>query len=253
MKRTIRDVLGDVTSVLNQAIAIESILSVIIIFVISFVAFSLINLFPLILSSTFAVLYLINVWVKNKEKYTIQMIESKFPHLKDKLTTCFDTVSKDNFVIRNLRNDVSRELNRVDASRFFDFRRITFKSFAIVILIVGMLFVSSTGFKIIDSQKMLGDLDLDIDMDSILRGKEAKHIGSDDFADEEYASGEGLNIKITKSVDFNDLSDAEERDFKREEFVSYDELNAIGAEEYNDPMSEEEKDIVKNYFDRITR
>ena len=95
-------------------------------------------------------------------------------------------------------------------------------------------------FRLFDSENALSKINIGIDTNYRLPS----------FGKEESSSG-GLEFNMPNEIDLNDIEDVKNNDFKREEFLSYEELKAIGAKEYKDPITEEEKEVVKNYFDRI--
>lgn len=235
-RKTIKDVVG----VLNRIAFFNSLIDTTILFCILYLGLTLINLFPLELSLIFSVFYLISKWVGKKKYYTVQLIERKFPFLKDKLTTAKDTLNDDNFVISKLRIEVEKKVSKVDASSLFDFGRVFFKTSLVIGIIFLLLFVTAMDFRLFDSENALSKINIGIDTNYRLPS----------FGKEESSSG-GLEFNMPNEIDLNDIEDVKNNDFKREEFLSYEELKAIGAKEYKDPITEEEKEVVKNYFDRI--
>ena len=241
------DIIGDVVGILQEAALMNALINTCIVFLILYLGLSLINLFPLVLSITFSLFYLINIWIKKTDKYTAKFIEKKFPFLKDRLTTAKDTLGQENFVVTRLRIDVAQRLGKVDASAFFQTGKTTFTIFMILFLVFSLMFVTVIDFRLFDTEKAISNLNLDLSFSgsSIFSGTDGT------LGESNYSEGKGLEFLVSQTVDVTDLQDIEEKNFKKEEFISYDELNAIGAQEYKDPITEEEKEIVKNYFDKL--
>jgi hypothetical protein len=241
MKR-FNGVISDVVGILNEAAFLNALINAGILFLVLYLVLTLINFFPLVLSIIFSTFYLLNVWIKKTEKYSARYVEKKFPFLRDRLTTAKDTMKEDNFVISRLRIDVARRLNKVDASSFFAMGDSIFKVFIIIGIIFSLMFITIIDYRIFDGEAALGGLNLDF---SFGTGDELFKRGGNDN------SGGGLEFNVPETVDLTDIQDAEDKGFKKEQFVSYEDLEAIGAEEYKDPITEEEKEIVKNYFNKI--
>jgi hypothetical protein len=236
------NVINDVMGVLKKAIMINTILNTVILFLILYLFFTLINLLPLILSLIISLIYLVYIWAKKVRKYTINLVEEKFPDLKDRLTTARDTLDSDNYVVTKLRVDVTKKLRDAEAGDIFN-TKMMLKIIAIILIIFFIIFVTVKGWMIFDAEAAISRIKLGLDF-----GKDSS--SSDG---ESNANTTGIEFKVPKTIDYNDIGDAEEKTFKKEEFLSYDELNAIGAQEYNDPITEEEKEIVRSYFDKINK
>ena len=241
------DIIGDVVGILQEAALMNSLINTCIVFLILYLGLSLINLFPLILSITFSLFYLINIWIKKTDKYTARFVEKKFPFLKDKLTTAKDTLEQESFVVTRLRIDVAHRLSKVDASTFFQTGKTALKIFIIIFLVFSLMFITVIDFKLFDTEKAISNLNLDLSF----RGSSIFSGTGGTSGESNYSNGEGLEFLVSQTVDVTDLQTIEEKNFTREEFISYDELDAIGAQEYDDPITEEEKEIVKNYFDKL--
>ncbi len=243
--RKFGDVIGDIAGVLHEAAFLNALLNTCLVFMVLYFIFTLINLFPLIMAFLFSLLYLIMIWVKKTEKYTARLVEKRFPFLRDKLTTARDSMREDNFVINNLRMKVTERLSMVDASALFEMKRATIKTSMIVGVIFLLMFVAVVDFRIFDTEKALANLNFDIG------GGSSIFAGLGGSGEGKFGDGEGLEFRVPQTVDVTDIQDVEEKKFKKEEFLSYDELNAIGAKEYNDPITEEENEVLKSYFNKI--
>ncbi len=243
------EIIEDVVEVLQEAALINVLINTCIVFLILYFALSLINLFPLTLSLVFAMFYLMKTWIEKTDKYTARLVEKRFPFLKDKLTTAKDTLNQNNFIVTKLRIDVAKRLHKVDASAFFQMGRTTSKILIIILIIFSLMFVTVIDFRIFDAEKIISKIDLDLNF----KGSSVFAGSGGTPGEGEYSGGDGLEFQVSQTVDVTDLQDVEEKKFKKEEFISYDELNAIGAQEYKDPITEEEKEIVKNYFNKLNQ
>lgn len=236
-----KEIIKDVVGVLNGAALLNTLLNTCSLFILLYLIFTLFNLFPFILASIISLFYLMSVWFKKTEKYTAKYVETKFPELKDKLTTAKDTLNDENFVVNKLRVDVAKRIRGVDASNFFNMGRSFGKLIGIIFIIFVLLTTTALDFRILDLENKMGRVGINF-------GNTGKLF---DFLDSDDEVTDGLEFHLTTTIDVTDIQDVEDKEFKKEEFISYDELHAIGAKEYKDPITEEEKEIVKNYFDKI--
>ncbi|MFW6233407.1 MAG: DUF7502 family protein [Nanoarchaeota archaeon] len=225
--------INDLFDVLTEAALLNTILNTIIVFLISYIFLSLINLIPLSLSIIISMIYLLFIWIKKSSFYNIKYVEKKYPFLKERLSTAKETINKENFVINALRIDVSRRINHIDASSFFRTTRTMFKIIAIIFLLFSLMFLTVQDIKITNLNEKLGKLNLNF-LFSIF-SKDVEEENEYNFSDD---------FDPTKIDEIYDQ-------FKREEFINLDELDAIGSEQFKESITDEEKEIVKKYFETI--
>ncbi|WP_286019065.1 DUF7502 family protein, partial [Candidatus Venteria ishoeyi] len=139
-------VIKEVVSLLRGAILVNTFVNVAVVFSILFLILSLFNFFPGIIAGIISLLYFVKTLFKKNFYYTIKLIEEKFPFLKDKLGTAKDTLNEDNYIINELRTEVSKKLRKVNADSFFNLGKIYLKTFIIIIVIFAILISTTNGF-----------------------------------------------------------------------------------------------------------
>ena len=229
--------INELIDVLNEAALLNTILNTIIVFLISYIFFSLFNLFPISISTIISLLYLLYIWVKKSDFYDIKLVEKKFPFLKERLSTAKETINKDNFVINALRLDVSRRINHIDAISFFKAGRTVVKIIVILSLLFGILFVAANNIEIVDLNEKIGNINF-------------SGIFSFLFSSDEKDDKEKDELNLNDSIDAIQIDEIQDN-FKKEDFINLEDLEAIGSEEFIDSITEEEKEIVKKYFETI--
>ena len=244
--RNFKEIIGEVKGILKGAAILNTLQNVALLFLSMYLLFALFNLFPFAIASIISFFYLLSTWIKKTDVYTAKLVEKRFPFLKDKLTTAADTLNQENFVVNRLRVEVAKRLNDVDASSFFNIGKIIVKSGSILVVIFMLMFVTAIDFKIFDVRQALSGINIGFPNAPEFGDRKA---GGNDLE----LSDDGLKFHVPKTVDITDLQDVQDTSFKKEEFLSYDELIAIGAKDYEDPITEEEKEVVKNYFNRINK
>jgi hypothetical protein len=223
--------INELFGVLTEAALLNAILNTLIVFLVSYIFLTLINLIPLALSTIISMIYLLYIWIKKSSFYDIKLVEKKFPFLKERLSTAKETLDKDNFVINALRIDVSKRINHIDASSFYRTGRTILKISFILILLFGIIFFTANNIKIANLNEKIGKLNLS----KLFSRDKDKDVNNYDLPEE---------YDPTKLEEY--------KDFKKEEFISHDDLDAIGSKEFRDTITDEEKEIVKKYFETIS-
>jgi hypothetical protein len=227
--------INDLFGVLTEAALLNTVLNTIILFLMSYIFLNLISLYPLHISSIISLIYFLNVWIKKSGLYDIKLVEKKFPFLKERLSTAKETLNKDNFVINALRIDVTKRINHIDASTFFRKGRTFIKISVILILLFSLMFLTINNVKITNLDDKINKFNIS----KLFSFWKKDKVEVDN------------TFNLDDNIDPSKLDD-EDYNFKKEEFISLDELNAIGSQEYRDTITDEEKEIVKKYFETIT-
>ncbi|MFT4304455.1 MAG: hypothetical protein ACMXX8_00030 [Candidatus Woesearchaeota archaeon] len=227
--------INELFEVLTEAALLNTVLNTIITFLISYIFFSLINFFPIPISIIISMFYLLIIWIIKSSFYDIKLVEKKFPFLKERLSTAKETINKENFVINALRLDVSRRINHIDASTFFRTGRTVFKIFVILFLLFGLMFFTVNDIELIDLNQRLSGFNLAYFF-SFFNSNQTKEINE--------------TFNFTDKLDPTKLEEIYDR-FKKEEFISYEELDAIASEEFRESITDEEREIVRRYFETI--
>ncbi|MGM5485363.1 MAG: DUF7502 family protein [Nanobdellota archaeon] len=228
----LKDKIDEVTSILRNAAFFHSLIDAVLMFEVAYIAFSLINFFPVLLASFISSLYLIFKWSSGLSRFTELYFEKRFPDLRYKLTTAKECHDKNSFVVERLRREVSEKLKHIDAGYLFNFRKVFAQSSIIVILCFSIIFIGMT-----DTQFF--DLEDNIDLpENPITGKATQQNEQD-----------GLDFKSPQKKDLSEIEDTKDIDFREDEFDH--DLRTVGAKEYKDPMTEEEQKVVKEYFENI--
>ena len=225
--------ISELFDVLTEAALLNTILNTIIVFLVSYILLSLINLIPLSLSIIISMVYLLFIWIKKSSFYNIKYVEEKYPFLKERLSTAKETLNKQNFVINALRIDVSRRINHIDASSFFRTGRTILKIITIIFLLFSLMFLTVQDIKITNLNEKISNLNL---------GRLFSFFSKQEETEKEY--------NFSDNFDPTRIDEIHEK-FRREEFISLDELEAIGSEQFRESITDEEKEIVKRYFETI--
>ncbi len=75
---------------------------------------------------------------RDLEKKTIDEVSKEYPYLEEKLKTAYDNKEEENEIVRNLLNEVSRESDDVETSRFLKNREM-FKKFSLCVVLIFIL------------------------------------------------------------------------------------------------------------------
>jgi hypothetical protein len=244
----------EVRRTLNQIFLFEVLLNGLLVFLIFYLLFLMVNfrpsfaLFPALVYFIVAAYLRLNV---NKAR----VVEGKHAALREKLRTAADYMGKENPLVEELEGDVLREMRNVGISQFVNARGLSYRILIITILSFGIIFSSTLDIHFID----LDDLNLFRGGDPNRQPSkgagdfDAVRLKSDDaiYGNEDVAQlgSEELNIRI-KPVDFK-VSVKEEGDL---DIGTFD--NAIfpkdaylkEGEEAKENIAKEDQEIVKNYF-----
>lgn len=202
---------------------------------------------------------------KKLSKVRLSAVEKKVPELQDQLTTAYDTLYKDNEIIRGLHEDVAKKMKFVRISEFIPFKKIwremiiiAILSFAIILL--GSLNVQFLDYRvIIDEFSGLGEDALGGQLD--LEGLGAGGSGGEEddiFGNESIAQlgTENLDVQINpvlSEIDINDIQDVKDRDFLENSVANeiIAQGGCAGEQGCNENFPKEHKEIVKKYFSSI--
>lgn len=196
---------------------------------------------------------------KNMKNIKYIEVERRVPILREKLRTVADNVGKDNELIEALNKEVLSEMKLIKTSAFLDQRKSMFKMFALGAMAFLIIFSAYVNVQFFDFDTILhkltgsgkGDIrnleDIEIDSKSILEediyGEQSvAELGNQEvvFSMESYAGEIDLNKQ--KEIDQNNFA------------TSYPkEIYATSDSSYQEKIAKEDEDVVKNYFDQITK
>jgi len=257
-----RKVLKEVNLAIDEIMAFDIILTSVLIFLIFYFFLMMFNLNPWYsLFPTLAYLAFLLYIDMNKNKYKI--VEDKYAPLHEKLRTAADNVHLDNMVVEELEEEVTKDLSNVNVSSFVKLSRVSYKVLGSVILCLLILFASIYNMH-------FGDLSLVLDKaDEFIRGSGG---GVSDGKGNILAAGEGegeddifgqqgmaalgnseTQVKIRQpsveiiGTDENTIPD------KEFEETFPDEIFAVSSGAYEEKITVENQQLVKDYFKEISK
>lgn len=205
------------------------------------------------------VIFFIRSIILKIKQNKIILLEKKFPELKEKLRTSFDYQDKSNTVINELHSEIINIMKKVDLNAFLNNKTISIKLLLVVFMLMSTLYLSSIGFDILDIKSAVVNSELykrtvkftqdifdetreEVKNRPLLQDPRLIAVGSQE-----------LNISIdtyNTELDINDIGDAEKNDFGGH---YPEEISGAAQEIYQDQIPEEHRDVVKEYFKKISR
>lgn len=281
--KNFKKVLNDVNLTLTDLFLFDLVLNTIIIFLAAYFVLSLFSFYPLG-AAVPAVFYLLVAGVKKFRRNKLALVESKYPHLQEKLKTSADYINEDNEVIRTLQDEVTREIQVVRSSSFLDIHNTVFKTILTVLLSFLIIYVSAINLVILDTDKFVLEraesLRNAIEGDSSSDPAAQGVMGSGAAGSGDLLQGDVRNALSMANVTNEDifgkktmakLGESEiEMELKtnkyelnlREEGALQDKtfedtfpggIEAVGSEVYEESIVGDERELVKKYFDKLSK
>ncbi|MEK6904454.1 MAG: hypothetical protein AABW87_02570 [Nanoarchaeota archaeon] len=187
-------------------------------------------------------------------------VEKKVPLLQEKLRTAADNVDKDNEIVNQLHNEVIREMKLIRMSMFLDPFKNTMKIGFIGVLAFAIVLSASLNVMLFDFDVLIKDIggrfggDVFVsDLNITFEGGNENIYGEESIID--YGSEElnlGLNT-MQGELDFERKKEAENLNFHGR-YITQEDLKAISDSSYIEKkLAKDEEEIVKRYFNQITR
>ena len=186
-------------------------------------------------------------------------VEDRVPILKEKLRTVADNLGKSNELIDELNKEVLQEMKHIKTSAFLEPKKSMFKMFALGLMAFLVIFSASLNVNFFDFDKIISQLtnrgegeirnleDIEIDSRSILE--------EDIYGEESIAELGNQEVVFSMSsfageIDLNKQKEIEMINFA----TSYPkEIYATSDSTYQEKIAKEDEEVVKTYFDQITR
>lgn len=206
----------------------------------------------------FSLLFFMVSFIKKLRKNKILEIERRYPDLKERLRTSKDYEQKENLVVLALHTEVLNAIKEVDINAFLNIKKLSIKVVGISACLFMILFLSSLDFDFFDitSQVVLGAAPVLTKIQSTI-GRNKIHVqDSPDLMDEGRIAGlgdENLNLTLdvfSTDVDVGDIEPPEVNDY---DGAFPDEMGASAEEQYYERISDEHRDVIKDYFKKISR
>ena len=205
-----------------------------------------------------ALVYYIYRTISLISKRNLILVESKVPELNEKLRTVADHLGKNNEIIDSLNLDVLHLMKKIKTSYFINFGGILRKLVILFIVSVLVIFISSINVKLIDLKDLLKPLWDDQGSGAYFLAQENQSeliTDADIYGDEEVVELGKEKLDLTLSIVESDVNIDEVKDVEDKEFSANFPGTAIGAladVSYEEDFAKDYKEVVKNYFDKIS-
>ena len=196
---------------------------------------------------------------KKINQINYRYVESRIPSLKERLRTAADNLNRENEVITSLNKDVLAEMKHVKTGAFLEDRSLAIKMLTISLLSIAVIMSSASNFAIVNWKDAVRGIDEAIsgeesiyqNLSEIQRFEEGDEniFGKESVAE---LGLEELDLKLdtaASGVNINKVKDVDEKEFESQ-FPK--EIYATSDSSYNERISKENQEIVKNYYKQIT-
>ena len=249
-----KSVVTEINRTLTEIILFENIVNTTLIFLVFYLAFSILDFMPLYALAPALTYLAFYSYISFRSSKSL-IVEGKYAPLREKLRTAADNLGMDNPIADELAYEVTSEMKNVGLSMFINPRSLSYKILGVIILSFMIIFATTANLKILDFAKQK--------VPDIFETKGIKGVGnfvavklntSDDIYGKEDVAKLGdkeLNIRI-KPVDFK-VNVREEGDSKQQKFetVFPKELDVKETGAYEENIPQEQQELVKNYFKKL--
>lgn len=244
----------------------ETIINTILVFLLMLLLLSLFRI-PLIYPAAISGVYFIYTLRKKLLKNKIQMVESRYKNVNEKLRTAAEYKDSRSRVVRELQSEVILDLRNVEQSSFINEKKIYVKSIGILLLSFLVIFLSPVNFnlfgvdlnffddKIENPIKEIFDADFTRNIeisgtpedvilkkasDDIYGVAAVAQLGNDEIKIKIKPASTELNIRELQEADLPDFSESYPK-----------EVAAVTAENYQESIPKEDLEMVKSYFNNL--
>ncbi|MBS3158238.1 hypothetical protein J4206_03040 [Candidatus Woesearchaeota archaeon] len=252
----------EVKNVLLEINLVYSFLDTLIIFLLSFFITFLTNVhwyFAMIPTALYFILHV----TKRVGSISLLRVEEKVASLSEQLRTAADNVGRHNEIIDLLNKEVLSKMRDVKVSYFIDFKDLLGKIFAMFCISFLIIFVTSMNVRLVNFGDMFHisekSLDFDRGSENIAsdgRDLEAETQGNSDIFGDPSVREAGKNPislqlnPVESEINLNEFKEVEPKDF--DNAPAPGEISAQQDAAYDREIAREYKEVVKNYFDKIT-
>lgn len=217
-----------------------------------------------VVSTILALIITLTIHRYSDKASAIQIIESKYPELRERLRTAYDNRNTSNIVVNDLINTVLDSAKKVKSSDLMNKKRFTSGIIAVLITLSMLSIITiydyDTDIKPVDIGKDIfapedgdGPDDLPITDD----GEDDDNSRQDEIQGETsivVVEGEKIDLKIPPSSapGFNP-SGGDEEDTKPFEPSSAYDISVISSRAYYENLPEGHQDIIKQYFEEMAK
>ncbi len=206
----------------------------------------------------FSSLFFLISFIKKLRRNKILEVEQRYPDLKEKLRTSKDYEKKENLVVLALHTEVLNQVKEVDVNAFLNIKKSFLKVGGTCMILFLILFISSVDFDFFDittavatqTAPIVNRIKSRIVPDKIEVGETQDFMEDGTLAD---LGDEQLNLSLdvyNTGLDLDQIEEGKKNDFGG---AFPDETGAVAQEHYNEIISEEYKETIKDYFNKINK
>jgi len=231
-----------------KMVSLKSLLDSVLIFLGLYFVLILLNLYPLYIALPVFVIVLISLIYVRFKKFKLKVVEDKNPEVKEILRTVADNIDDDNIVVHQLHIELVKKMKSVASSTFIQMDEIVYKLVGIVFISFITLFLSANNIYILDMNKLL-----------VNAVSPFKMFGQESFSDDIYGDeniaelgDEQVDFELNPlsyEVNIEKVSEAIGRENKYQDLFPQVVVNPEAA--FEEKISRENQQIVKNYFNKI--
>lgn len=193
-----------------------------------------------------------------KSRDALQMVEERYPNFRERLRAAYDNRGKDNIIIRDLGDKISREMDSVRCSSFLETRKVAGKIFLSIFL--ALIILSAANFKFVvlpelkkpvsaveKAQAGVGKVGAGKAPEARVFGEGAREIfGAPSIAKIE---GEKLSLELYPGAGEIKLRDLNERKFSESPLLA---AGASPAEAFSENVPQEYEEVIRAYFEKLS-
>ncbi len=197
--------------------------------------------------------------LKNNKKMQLAFAESKTPELEWKLRTAADNLEEKNELIKQLHEQVLKELHQFKTTSLFELNKVSSKIVLISIICflgVFLTFLNPWSYKPFDTGGLVGVFDnfLTSISDKVNIKTKGFQNDSDIYGDPALAQLGDKELQLLvnplqNEINLDEIKPAQENEFGNSDLP--DEISASNQASFEDEIPSEHQEVVKKYFKEI--
>jgi hypothetical protein len=204
-----------------------------------------------------AIVFFIFSFVRKIRVNKVLKLEERYPSLYEKLRTSRDYVGVNNKVVNSLNNDVINNIKKADIDTFLNSKHMWIKVCAIILALMLTITFSSFNVYFFDVNKAVAESPFTskiIDFAKRIVDRNADLTAPPEYLDDPNLAKLGtdeMNISLNvfnTEIDPNKIDEPIKHDYQGQ---FPDTVGGYGQKAYEDKISEEDKEIIKKYFDKV--
>jgi len=264
-------VVREVKGMLRKIALFNAAIDTIVFFLVAYCVLAIFNLFPVIAVPA-AILFFIRCYAKKYREAKLTHVEAKYPDLWERLRTAADTLHLNNFIVTRLRDEVVSKLKKVSVSSFINTSELALRVAIICVLLFSAIFVTSLNIRVLNVGGAIAGTDIGIKIGegwkNLFSGSPVAVVNATEENNTMYNESftdiygnisvanlgkDSLEMTLNNgegSLDFKNIRDTEQANFN--EFPPQ-EVSASPADYYDDVVLKDQQNIVKKYFEQISK